>query len=176
MNAEQNHTIFLVDSDKKHGEAIKQHLKKYPRYIFQIYTDFQSCLDNLHLNPSVIFLDMELPHPKESEKKGIENLKLLKSKLPEAEVVMFNGSEKTEIALNHVHEGAFDFIEKNAVSHLRAESIILNLLRQHKLKEENIRSKKLSKMLFIVIGALVVITIILYFTGIVNDKVGGQMF
>jgi DNA-binding NtrC family response regulator len=176
MSPHQNYTIFLVDSDKKHGETIKEHLKKYPHYIFQIYTDIQSCLDNLHLKPAVIFLDMELPHPKESEKKGLENLKLLKSKLPDAEVVMFNGSEKTEIALGHVHEGAFDFIEKNAVSHLRAESIILNLVRQHKLKDENTRVQKLSKVLFVVIGILIVITIVLYFKGIVHDRVGGQMF
>jgi DNA-binding NtrC family response regulator len=176
MNPDQNHTIFLVDSDRKHGENIKNHLKKYPQYNFQIYTDFQSCLDNLHLKPAVIFLDMELPHPKESEKAGIENLKLLKAKLPEAEVVMFTGSEKTEIALGHVHEGAYDFIEKNSVSHLRAESIILSLFRHHKLKIENVKYQKLSKILFVVIGVLIVLTIILYYTGIVHDRVGGQMF
>ncbi len=87
----------------------------------------------------VILLDVQLPG-----KNGIEILKVVKSKFPMLEVVVFSGQANIELAVEAIKQGAFDFIEKS-YSIEKVTTIIENALKIKELKEENLFLKKISK-------------------------------
>jgi two-component system OmpR family response regulator len=177
MVPETDYIIFIVDKDLKHGQTIKDHLSKHSHYTFHLFTNSADCLEKMNLKPALIFLDYELDENPNHIKEGVSFLKVLKEKDPKAEVVLFSGHEKIEVALDTMAHGAYDFIVKSEVSHLRAENIILNVLHRHQLQEDNKRYKKLFIAAAVCLAVLTITTIVLYALGIiVTDNVGGSMF
>jgi two-component system OmpR family response regulator len=177
MTIEANYDIFIVDKDLKHGQTIKDHLSNHTHYTFHLFTNTKDCLEKMELKPALIFLDYELDENPTDLKEGIEFLKILKQKDPKADVVLFSGHEKIEVAQDALTHGAYDFIVKSEVSHLRAENIILKVLHRHQLQDEKKRYKTLFIAAVISISVLIIGAIALYSLGIiVTDNVGGPMF
>jgi DNA-binding NtrC family response regulator len=177
MTIEANYDIFIVDKDLKHGQTIKDHLSSHPHYTFHLFSSSQDCLEKLSIQPALIFLDYELDENPSKIKEGVELLKVLKQKLPKSEVVLFSGHEKIEVAKDTLEHGAYDFIVKSEISHLRAENIILKVLHRHQLQDEKKRYKNLFIATAVSIAVLVIGAIVLYSLGIiVHDNVGGSMF
>jgi two-component system OmpR family response regulator len=174
---EANYDIFIVDKDLKHGQTIKEHLSSHTHYTFHLFTNSKECLEKMSLKPALIFLDYELDENPKAIKEGVELLKVLKQTAPKAEVVLFSGHEKIEVAQDTMAHGAYDFIVKSEISHLRAENIILKVLHRHQLQDENKKYKKLFIAAAASLAVLVIGAIVLYSLGIiVHDNVGGAMF
>ena len=100
-------TILVVDN----GETIRETLVKIlEREGYQVLTaeDGQAALEILKEKPvHVILSDVCMPRMD-----GNKLLKMAKSIHPDAEVILMTGHGKTEMGLEALRAGAFDFIQK----------------------------------------------------------------
>ena len=102
-----NQNIFIVDDDTFCISFYEQHIRNLG---FNNITTFQSgqvCIDSLHLNPTIIFLD-HVMHPLT----GIDVLKKIKRYNPNIYVITISGQEDIKISVDMLKYGAFDYIIK----------------------------------------------------------------
>src|SRR6478736_546987 len=105
-----SYNIFLLDTDVKHANLIKDHLKKYSEYAIHVFTDANACVAQLKaLKPAVIFLDAELKHDPATMQIETELLFHLKELAPDSEIVLYSGEEKLELILDKVKQGVHGF-------------------------------------------------------------------
>ena len=100
-------TILVVDN----GETIRETLVKIlEREGYSVLTaeDGQAAMEVLREHKvNVILSDISMPRMD-----GNKLLKLAKSTLPDVEVILMTGHGKTELGLEALRAGAFDFIQK----------------------------------------------------------------
>ena len=100
-------TILVVDN----GETIRETVKKIMEregYKVLCAEDGLAAIEILKENcVNVILSDVAMPRMD-----GNKLLKLAKSIIPEVEVILMTGHGKTEMGIEALHEGAFDFIQK----------------------------------------------------------------
>jgi two-component system OmpR family response regulator len=170
MSDKKDMLVFVVDDDSMQQELLKDYLGKSGKYIVKAFSSGEECLQNLSLNPSVIFLDYNLNSVNKKAKDGLTVLKEIKKSHPDTEVVMFSGQEKIEIAVNTMTYGAFDYIVKSESAFLRADNVIKNILKRHKLQEENKMFKRLSITLGGIAAILIIGAIVAYALGYITDS------
>jgi|GEM_PF-200521 len=169
-----NYNIILLDTDAKHANAIKDHLKAYSEYSIHVFTNFSECIAQLQmLKPAVIFLDAELNHDKKTINADKELMFHLKELSPNSEIVLYSGEEKLELMSDHVKSGAHGFTIKSTHTHVKAEMLLLSAIRQFKLNK-NLRLYKMLTVVFAVtLIAVIIFTIIAYKTNVITDEVQG---
>lgn len=168
-----SYNIILLDSDAKHANLIKDHLKGYSEYSIHVFTDAASCIAQLkQLKPAVIFLDAELKHDPatmEAEKELLFHLKELR---PQAEIVLYSGEEKVELMLDKVKQGAHGFVVKATHTHAKAEMILLSAIRHYKQRKESRFYKALTVLLIVTLIVGIILSIVVYkVTPPSNDEV-----
>jgi two-component system OmpR family response regulator len=170
MSEKKDMLVFVVDDDSMQQELLKDYLGKSGKYTVKAFSSGEECLQNLSQNPSIIFLDYNLNSVNKKAKDGLTVLKEIKKSNPDTEVVMFSGQEKIEIAVNTMTYGAFDYIVKSESAFLRAENVIKNILKRHKLQAENKMFKKLSITLGGLAAVLIIGAIVAYALGYISDS------
>jgi two-component system OmpR family response regulator len=176
MSDKKDMLVFVIDDDSMQQELLKDYLGKSGKYTVKAFSNGEECLQNLSLNPSIIFLDYNLNSVKKNAKDGLTVLKEIKKSNPETEVVMFSGQEKIEIAVNTMTYGAFDYIVKSESAFLRADNVIKNILKRHKLQQENKMFKRLSITLGGLAAILIIGAIVAYALGYITDgQVGADI-
>ncbi len=167
--------IFIVDDDKMQCELLKDYLIKNKNYSVSVFHTGEESLKHLDQNPEIIFLDYTLSSEDKNAKNGMDILRAIKKRKPEAEVVMFTGQEKIEIAIDTLTHGAFDYIIKNESAFHRADNVVKNILKRRKLQKENKFYKSLLVVMAIILGIIAVVAITLYQTGHITDNVGNSL-
>ncbi len=127
--------IAVVDDEIIVQKRLKGALEKEGHRVFT-YASGRRFLRDLELRPfELIFLDVVLPGLD-----GMEVLRRVKARLPEAEVIMITGHASLDAAVGAIKDGAFHYLSKP----LKLEEI-RNLTRlvqeRHRLIEENRRLK-----------------------------------
>jgi DNA-binding NtrC family response regulator len=90
-------------------------------------------LDNLHLNPDIIFLDHDM-----NDLNGFEVLKKIKRINPGIYVVMISGQENIKTAVDALKYGAFDYLIKDENVSKKIETLISNIVKiKQELKKSN---------------------------------------
>lgn len=100
--------IFIVEDNIFYANVLKIRLEKYTDQEIQIFETGLQCINNLHHQPDIIFLDYFLP-----QMKGIDLIKHIKSTYPTIQVIMLSAQERIEIAVEALKYGALDYIVKN---------------------------------------------------------------
>ncbi len=131
IKKEQEISVFIVDDDQSYLYALGFHLKKDTMCKVYCYQTGEDCLENIHLNPSIIILDYFLNSGKKYAKNGLNILKKIKKLRPETYVVMLSGQENLQIATNSLKFGAFTYIIKDTLA-LSSIRHIVNLLSNEK--------------------------------------------
>ena len=98
--------IFTVDDDPQISKLIKVLFEDRNHEVLA-FNGGRKCLERLSENPSVVFLDMMMPHMN-----GIETLKLIKSINKDLPVIMLTGVNDASSVVQAMKLGAFDFITK----------------------------------------------------------------
>ncbi|MGY8763080.1 MAG: sigma-54-dependent transcriptional regulator, partial [Nitrospinaceae bacterium] len=98
--------IFTVDDDPQISKLIKVLFEDRNHEVLA-FNGGSQCLERLCDNPSVVFLDMMMPHMN-----GIETLKLIKGINKDLPVIMLTGVNDANSAVQAMKLGAFDFITK----------------------------------------------------------------
>lgn len=172
MTKGSNYKVFVVDDDNMQTEMIVDHIKQQTSFEVISFSNGSDCLKNLHLNPNIIILDYQLDTKDQSALDGLDVLQEIKKQLPEAEVIMFSGQEKIEVAVNTMKYGAFDYIVKGESAFHRLENTLINILRKFKLTSQAKKYRKLSFGLAIVLVLMVFIIMILFQQGAITTNPG----
>lgn len=111
MTNYQQTKIFIVEDDEVYTKLLAYKLRLNPSFDVQTYTSGKSVIASLDKNPSVITLDHFLP-----DMTGLDLLKIIKTRLPETQVILLSGQEDIAIAVDYMQSGAYDYITKDAAS------------------------------------------------------------
>lgn len=103
-----NSLIFLVDDDLFHLEIMKQLLTAAGYTKLQAFISGVDCLEHLHEQPAVVFLDQQM-----DVYTGYETLRKIKRYNPNIFVVMVSAQEDLDTAVASLKHGAFDYIRKD---------------------------------------------------------------
>lgn len=122
MTSINNSTTFIVDDDPFVGLVYKKHLSNLGYSDLHYFSSGVDCLNNLHLNPTIVLLDHQM-----AQVTGFEVLKKIKRSNPDAAVIMVSGQEDMTTALNALKYGAFDYIIKDNTETTRIENALNRL-------------------------------------------------
>lgn len=154
--------IYIVDDVQMQRELLADHLKaNMPAYEIHCFNTGEECLAATKVRaPEIIFMDYNLNSQVKDAMDGIEALQELKTIAPSTEVVMISGQDKIEVAVNTIKHGAFDYIVKGEGAFVRAEKVVFNIYRYHKLTATANRYKSL--MILFGIGMLLMVILVIY--------------
>lgn len=133
MENQSEFKFFIVDDDVFCSSLHEQYLRNIGCTNITHFTNGIDCLDNLHLNPDIIFLDHDM-----NDLNGFEVLKKIKRMNPGIYVVMISGQENIKTAVDALKYGAFDYIIKDDNVSKKIETLISNIVKiKQELKKSN---------------------------------------
>ncbi len=119
MKQKTKFKFFIVDDDVFIINVYEQYLKNIGYEDITAFSNGKECLDSLHTNPDIIILDHGL-----HELTGLEILNKIKRINPNIYVIMISGQEDTNIVMESMKHGAFDYIVKNKLACIRLQETI----------------------------------------------------
>jgi DNA-binding NtrC family response regulator len=122
---------FIVDDDPFWTAILTQMLTDLGYENIISYSNGKDCIDHLHLNPNLVFLDYQM-----ADMDGIEVLQKIKSYYPGIGVVFCTALEDLSVAVNAMENGSFDYLLKSNASIKEVSSIIENISQQQALEEK----------------------------------------
>ncbi len=99
--------IFIVEDDPLYVKIVRYVAEMDSECEVFVFTNGKECLDNLHLNPTIISLDYSLP-----DMNGEEVIKKIKAYNKEIDVIILSGQKDISVAVTLLRNGAYDYIEK----------------------------------------------------------------
>jgi DNA-binding NtrC family response regulator len=109
MNQNNLKRIFIVDDDPFWTAMLSQMLHDLGYEYIKEYSNGTECLDHLHLNPHLIFLDYQMG----DDMNGLEVLQKVKDYYPGIGVVFCTALEDLSVAVNAISFGSFDYLLKS---------------------------------------------------------------
>ena len=129
--------ILIVDDDEGSIEAVKSNLEFNHINNVKTCPDSRKCLDILKDEKvSTILLDLNMPHLS-----GEELLPQIKEQFPEISVIVVTGINDTDMAVECIKKGAYDYITK-PVDNNRLLTSINNAIKNNQLLQENAKLNK----------------------------------
>lgn len=128
--------IFLVDDDTLFLKALEIEFLKNNDYIIECFSTGENCLENLNRNPDVIILDYHLNGIEINAMNGLEALVKIKTHNQEIPVIMLSSQDKIEIAVNCMHNKAFDYVVKSETAFIRLQKILNTIIKYKKMETE----------------------------------------
>lgn len=133
MENQNQFKLFIVDDDVFCATLYQKSLRNIGYNDITYFSNGTDCLNNINLNPDIIFLD----HNMEGIT-GFEVLKKIKRYNPNIYVVMVSGQENITTAIDALKYGAFDYIIKDSDASTKMTLIINKIIRvKEELKKSN---------------------------------------
>ena len=117
--------LFVVDDDKFYSQLICKYYDMKPEISISVFSDAESCIVAQETIPNIILLDYHLYDPLKDNMDGDKAIAALRSKYPDAIVVMISGDKKQEIKQSSELKGAFEFIMKNKETFSNFDEVLL---------------------------------------------------
>jgi len=137
----ENRQIFVVDDDTFHLEIMKKLLSDQGEGNIRCYNSGVECLNNIHQNPEIIFLDHQM-----DVYNGFETLRKIKRYNPNIFVVMVSAQEDIDTAVATLKHGAFDYLRKDFQLDSNISAVLMRIEEVKKLINE--RKPSLLKSIF----------------------------
>ncbi len=131
MEQTEGKRIFVVDDDPLYVRMLKYIVELNPDHQVHVFTTGKECIDNLHLNPSVVTLDYQLP-----DMKGEDVLKSVLSFNPNIKTIILSGQQDVSTAVELIKLGAYDYITKDEETKDRLLIAINHIKEQVQLSEQ----------------------------------------
>lgn len=119
MNTLLNKRIFIIDDDPFWAATLTKMLKDLGYNNIVKYTNGTECVNNLHLNPSLIFLDYQM-----EDMDGLEVLQKVKQHNSGIGVIFCTALEDLSVAVDAMKNGSFDYLLKSNANKKEVASII----------------------------------------------------
>ena len=138
--------VFIVEDDNFYNSVISTYLKT-KGFEVHSFLSGEECLENNDLQPDIVLLDYILPGID-----GLGVLRKLKAKDPKVEVIFLSGQTDIKVALEALHEGAYDYIMKDHHAKENALNKIDQIVRYRKiLKEKELYKKSIVIILIVLV-------------------------
>jgi polysaccharide export outer membrane protein len=111
--------IFIAEEDSNTLQMYQQHLGSIGYHHVFLFEDGNVCLNHMHEQPDVIFLDQRM-----RIQQGVEILKKIKAANPDIYVVFISGADEIQSAVTSLKYGAFDFIVKGTGELNRLDQVL----------------------------------------------------
>jgi CheY-like chemotaxis protein len=121
-----NSNIFIVDDNPFWVKMQSQMLKDLGFTKILTFNNGIDCLDNLNLNPAIIFLDYHMEGIN-----GLEVLQKIKSYYASINVVFCTNSEDLGVAVDAIKFGSQDYLLKENASKKELRYIIENIMHRN---------------------------------------------
>lgn len=142
-------TIFVVEDDHFYNSVLTTYLKTKGYTKIFSFLSGEECLKNKELQPDIVFLDHMLEGID-----GLEVMRRMKPALPKTEFIFLSGQTDIRVVLDALHEGAYDYIIKDAHAKENALNKIDKIAKYRKICKE----KEMYRKSIIVIGAILLLT------------------
>ena len=123
--------VFVVEDDPIYVKLIRYVMTLNPDYEVHIFSNGKSCLEHLHLNPSIITLDYSLP-----DMTGKVLLRKIRDFNKEIEIIVLSGQNDVSIAVDLLKERVHDYLVKDANTMDRLHNSLRLLQNKLVLKQE----------------------------------------
>ncbi len=134
---EQNKVkLFLVDDDAVFLKSLEIEFIQHADFIVETYATGELCIENLSHNPDVIILDYHLDGIDKTAMNGIETLRKIKNFNPDVSVIMLSSQDKIDIAIECMHNRAYDYVVKSETAFVRLQKIISGIFRYRRLEKQ----------------------------------------
>ena len=134
--------IFLVDDEHYCLNLYAQYLNNLGYSRIQYFDKSTECLDQLGLQPDIIFLDYYMDN-----RNGIDMLMKIKRFDVKIPVVFISGQEDIDIAVKALKCGALDYLTKENLDETRMRVCMDKVLRLKEVVLKNSERKRLKKIL-----------------------------
>lgn len=147
--------IFVIEDNKLYNNLIVKHLQNNGFKNVVPFLSGEECIVNLLVQkPDIVIQDYFL-----EGMNGIEVLKKLKSKYPDAEFIFLSGQESMEVTIKTMKHGAFDYVIKDEAAMDKLVDRINKIIAIKKLRQNN---KMLRMGLFLFLGVVVILVLLLF--------------
>ena len=136
MNNTNQIKIFLVDDDVLFLKALEIEFKLNTEFIIETFNSGEKCLAQLSNHPDIIILDFQLNGIEDMAINGLETLIKIKEVDANIPVIMLSGQDKIEVAIQCMHNKAFDYVVKSETSFMRLKKIIETITQIKKMESE----------------------------------------
>lgn len=163
MSQLNNPLIFVVEDNVYYNKLIVDNLARRKFTNVKFFLNGEDCIKNMNLKPDIVIEDYNL-----GGMNGVEVLKRAKKIYPDVEFIFLTAQNSTEIAVNTMRYGAYDYIVKDGVTFDKVFDRIQKIIKMKTL-EGNVTTIKYYKIAFVVLLFLIILFFILfYFTEILG--------
>jgi DNA-binding response OmpR family regulator len=165
--------MLIVEDDHAWFETLKSRFgNQYD--ISHVTTGEEAAERILEVKPKYVILDYHL----EGQMTGLDTLKVIKKKYPQAYVIAFSSQDDVQVAVDIFDNGAYDYVVKNQTTFFnRMKIIIRNIETSEALQEQvfalNVKVKRERFWLSMVIAAIFLISFIIYLRLCPQDRIIG---
>lgn len=136
-SSKNNFTVFVVDDEMMIRKMIEHRLKKRENLSVFSYASGEECMEEFEeKNPDIVMLDYHMSTDDKQIMNGLEVLQKIKKIEPDTSVAMLSSQDNVGIAVNALKEGAVDYIVKNTLFAVNAESTIDKIIQNLTLSTE----------------------------------------
>jgi DNA-binding NtrC family response regulator len=148
--------IFVIEDNKLYNNLVVKHLNNNGfKKVFPFLSGEAGIISLLVQKPDIVIQDYYL-----DGMNGIEVLKKLKAKYPEAEFIFLSAQENMEVTIKSMRHGAFDYVIKDEAAMDKLIDRINKIMAIKKLKQNN---KMLRTGLVLFFTVVLILFLILYF-------------
>lgn len=155
----KKHLVYVVEDNAVYNRIVAEYLKK--KHITNVvsFHSGKECLASLENGkyPDIVIQDYAL-----TDMTGIEILKKVKKLSPRTEFVFLTANESTEVAVNTIKYGAYDYIIKDEMALEKVVNKIGKIAILLTVKDKN-KEIKILKIMFLAFLFVVVALAFLYF-------------
>lgn len=162
MSNNKNCLIYVVEDSKGYNKLITDYLKtKNYNNVKSFYTS-DECIRSLKGGkyPDIVLQDYYM-----DKLNGVDILNKVKKLHPGSEFIFLTGNESTEVVVNSIKHGAFDYIIKNEFAFEKVIDKIEKITRIKELEKDNKQIRRY-KIAFGI--AILLIIIVSYFSFVVD--------
>lgn len=123
--------IFVVEDDPMYRRMIKYVMELNPDHEVHTFEDAKSCIDRLHLKPTIVTVDYSLP-----DMNGEELLKRILVYNKQIKVIVLSGQRDVSVAINLLKKGAADYLTKDKETKNLLQNSVALLKENFTLNEE----------------------------------------
>ncbi len=125
MKFMNNKRIFIVDDSPYWVAMLSQMLNNLGFSNLITFTNGTDCIENLHLNPALVFLDYQM-----DDVNGLEVLQEIKNYYPGIGVIFCTADEDLSVAVDAIKYGSQDYLLKGNATKKELALIIENFEEQ----------------------------------------------
>jgi DNA-binding NtrC family response regulator len=122
MKSQEINKIFIVDDDPFWTAILTQLLTDLGYNNIATFSNGKECLENLHQNPNLVFLDYQMENMD-----GIEVLQKIKTNGDGIGVIFCTALEDLSVAMNAMRHGSFDYLLNSNASKKELAAIIAQI-------------------------------------------------